>query len=479
MRHRAAAAVMACGLVVWSERGVRAQDRGPSALLTLRSALAEALAGGPDLQSRADAVKAADIRRELAASQFGLKITPQFGLASNGAFGSSRSAGVSLAKQLSTGAQTFVTVSSYALGLDGAGRDTGVTIGISQPLLRGFSRTARAGLVDAERAGSAAKHEWTAARAALIVHVTSQYFDVIKRQKLLAAAEQAALRATSLTAASQARTRVGLATELDVLRAQVLESRLSAAVAAAAESLIAARDRLALAIGRGPDASLDVAPVDTTHLPASFGIVEEPLEDLVRTAAASRVEAVEARERVRDAARRASIARWNLLPPIALDVSYTRRGIGSSPATGLIVHSFLDGWHVGLNTSYSLDQSAERAAAATADLSIGAAERAARAVEQGIAAEVRRLHRAWVAAASTIAIQQKAVDLAGRQLRLAEIRYERGLADNFDVVDAQTSVLQARSELITAELDRIVLALDLRRAAGLLDAGALIASLVN
>ena len=127
------------------------------------------------------------------------------------------------------------------------------------------------------------------------------------------------------------------------------------------------------------------------------------------------------------------------------------------------------GWHVGLSTGYALDRSAEQAVAASAALSLESAARVARDVEQRIAAEVRRLHRACATAASTIAIQQKAVDLATRQLRLAEIRYERGIAGNFDVIDAQTSWLQAQNALIAAELDRFVSVLDLRRSAGRLD----------
>jgi outer membrane protein TolC len=61
------------------------------------------------------------------------------------------------------------------------------------------------------------------------------------------------------------------------------------------------------------------------------------------------------------------------------------------------------------------------------------------------------------------------VTLAERQLRLAELRYESGVAGNFDVVDAANSLFQANSGLIAAQADRAVLGLMLRRVSGMLD----------
>ena len=440
----------------------------PAAPLTLPAAVAEALTNSPDLRPPADAVAVADIQRRLAQSAFGIKVSPRFGATSDPFVGTARTLGVALTKSLTVGTRTFVNVTSYDFGHGQSSRETAVTLGLSQPLLRGFGREARAGLTDAERARTGARRAWGSARAALVVRVTAQYAEVIKAERLLAAAEMAATRAATLSAASQARARIGLATELDVLRAQVLEAQLSASLGSARESVVAAKERLSLLIGRAGDAAMEVLPIDAARL-SRLSLDDAPVEDLVREALAARPEVFEAHDRIGDAARRADIARLNLLPPVALDVSYTRRGIGWTPAAAASLNSVAGGWHVGLSTAYVLDRSAEQAAGANAALSLESAARAARDAEQRIAAEVRRLHRACTTAASTIAIQQRAVDLAARQLRLAEIRYERGIAGNFDVIDAQTSLLQARNALIAAELDRFVSVLDLRRSAGRLD----------
>jgi outer membrane protein TolC len=376
---------------------------------------------------------------------------------------------VTVAKQLATGAQVFMNVSSYELG--GAGthvRDAGYTVGFSQPLLRGFGQTATAGVANAKRASVSADRDVTVARSALVVEVTSRYFAVVKQQRLAAAAIQASDRAIALKTASAARTQAGLATELDVLRADVQASHMAAAVAAANAALDSARDQLTAIIGRPlggdplvlaePDPA--VASADLEHLPQS-------LDELVRLAVASRLEIAEARDRVGDASRAANVARWNTLPPISLDVSYTQRGLGS--LSGEALNALVGGVRVGLTTSYSLDRSAEAAAAAASRVSVSAAERAARDAEQRVTAEVRQAYRSWQTAMATIAIEQEADTVAQRELRLAELRLERGLDSTLDVVAAQNSVLQAQNALIAAELDRMVFALDLRRAVGALD----------
>jgi outer membrane protein len=362
-----------------------------------------------------------------------------------------------------------MNVSSYDLG--GAGthvRDAGYTVGFSQPLLRGFAQTATAGVTSAKRAAASANRDVTVARTALVVEVTSRYFAVIKQQRLAAAAIQASDRAIALKTASAARTQAGLATELDVLRADVQASQMAAAVAAANTALDSARDQLTTLIGRPLDGSPLVlaepdpagASADLEHLPAS-------LDELVRLAVTSRLEIAEARDRVGDASRAANVARWNTLPPVSLDVSYTQRGLGS--LSGDALNALVGGVRVGLTTSYSLDRSAEAAAAAASRVSVNAAERAAHDAEQRVTAEVRQAYRSWQTAIATIAIQQEAIAVAQRELRLAELRLERGLASTLDVVGAQNSVLQAQNGLIAAELDRMVFALDLRRAVGALD----------
>jgi outer membrane protein TolC len=327
-----------------------------------------------------------------------------------------------------------------------------------------------AGLVDAGRARVTADRELKSAHAALIVDVTRRYFAVVKAERVTAVARAAASRATALTAASKARTGVGLATQLDVLRSELQESHVAAAVAEAEGALAEAQDNLALILGRPPGGPIAIeTEIDLTGLEADLAPLPATLEDLVGMALANRTEVSEARDKVTDAARAADVAQSNLLPPLTLDLGYTQRSL-SVPGAGSI-GPLTSGWHVGLSSTYSINRAAGTAAVGTARVVSGAAERAAMGSARQIEADVRRTYRLWQAAIATVGIERGAVDLAGRERALAEMRLERGLGDTLDVVAAEGNLLEAQTALIGAELERTALALDLRRAVGSLHEG--------
>jgi outer membrane protein len=434
-----------------------------SPALTLRQAIAEALRASPQLQAPEDGRTLAAIRERQAAARFGVKFTPQFQTGTDPIGLSSRSLGVVVSKQLLSGTLIRLQADSIQFGTgSGELRDAGYTVGISQPLLRGWKSVASADLVQARRSVQAAETARLDARQRLIVLVAEAYFEVVKSKRLAAVAEQGLERARLLKVTSEARARVGLATELDVLRADLLASQAEAALVAQRDTLENARDGLTTLIGRAADDQIElsddaaltvVAPVDS-------------LEAAIAAAVARRPDVREARERIGDARRSEKVARWNLLPPVNLDLGYTQRGLGPGES---IYGQWLNGWRFGLSSSYAIDRSDETASAATAAVSVRAAERDARDIERKAADEIRRAYRAQDRTAAMLAIQIKAVELATRQLRLAQLRYESGIAGNFDVIDADNNLMAAGAARIAADIDQSLAALGLRRAMGVLD----------
>jgi outer membrane protein len=69
----------------------------------------------------------------------------------------------------------------------------------------------------------------------------------------------------------------------------------------------------------------------------------------------------------------------------------------------------------------------------------------------------------------SVELQRQAVEVAAQQRRLAVLRYERGLGSNFDVVDAESSLVTARSALVQLLTTYAVARLDLKRTTGTLD----------
>lgn len=443
----------------------------PAVVLTLRDAVRLALGQSPDLLPARDGVTLAGIQQDVAESRFGLKITPTF---RSGAFGyglDQQTVGLSLSKQLPTGTQLSMLVdASHWRGSAMDLKDGGYTFGLTQPLLRGFGPAVTAERTAAHRGSERSSRRLSEARQQIVVNVAEVYFAIVRHQRLIAAGELALERARFLRTGSEARAKVGLATELDVLRADLLAAQSEAGLEEQREALETDLDQLKFLVGRPPESMLAIAGEDIGGDP--FGLARfasRPVKELVSIALRTRPDMAESRDGIDDALRDQRVARWNLLPDVNVSLSYARRGFGAADSE--LANSLFGGWRAGVSTSYPLDQAVQHAALARADVGLRAAERDVIQTERRLALDVRRAHRAWVRTADSISIRRKAVDMADRQLRLARLRYERGIAGNFDVVDAEHNVLQMQAALIGAEIERELAGLRLLRAMGVLDPG--------
>jgi len=69
----------------------------------------------------------------------------------------------------------------------------------------------------------------------------------------------------------------------------------------------------------------------------------------------------------------------------------------------------------------------------------------------------------------SVGLQKQGVEVAQQQHRLATLRYQRGLASNFDVVDAEGSLVLARSALVSLLTRYQIARVELLRVTGSLD----------
>ena len=117
-----------------------------------------------------------------------------------------------------------------------------------------------------------------------------------------------------------------------------------------------------------------------------------------------------------------------------------------------------------------MDNAAAKASKAVAELDLVARERTVRQRELEVEAEVRAAVRELERIQKSVELQKKGVEVAAQQLRLATLRYQRGLASNFDVVDAEGSLVLARSALVGLLTSYQVARVELLRVTGTLDA---------
>ena len=445
--------------------------------LGLHEVLAIALRMSPTLYGPGDSLARATIQETYTRSQYALQVTPYLSTGGEPYGTGAPIFGVNVSKRLPTGTEVRFTANTFAYDLAGIGyREGGYSFWLTHPLLQGFGPAPRAPLEDARRGVESAQRGFDMAQQQLVLNVARAYFGIVRLQRLVQASELALERAARLKTASEARMRVGLATRLDVLRADLFSARAQATLADRMTALEDQTDGLKLLLGRALGVELRIAgdDIDDYSNPSALedaGVVlnesADPMRVLVSTAMTHRIDVREARDRVADANRSASVAKWSLLPRLDFTAGYSQRNIGSPFARNL--DDLYGGFRIGLTSSYSLDRSGEVANFDTAALSVRAEERALVDLNQRVAAEVRHAYRAMRRAEVTTGIQAQALDMSEQQLRLAQLRYERGLAGNFDVVDAESNLFESQSSLISARVDHALAGLALELAMGLLE----------
>jgi outer membrane protein len=85
-----------------------------------------------------------------------------------------------------------------------------------------------------------------------------------------------------------------------------------------------------------------------------------------------------------------------------------------------------------------------------------------------ITREVRQAYAALLNSRQQIRIREEQIRQAGGKLELAKIKFSHGMADNFDIIESETELQQARTNHLAAKIEYIVGLFRLRAAIGTL-----------
>jgi NodT family efflux transporter outer membrane factor (OMF) lipoprotein len=224
----------------------------------------------------------------------------------------------------------------------------------------------------------------------------------------------------------------GITNELDVTLANrelaVLESR----VAPVESQVSAAEYTIATLLGQYPEDLLpELQPA--ALIPAAPGVVQTglPLELLRR-----RPEIVQAENELAAATARIGVATANLFPHVGITaaIGYQRQGLGSSPVVGQHI------WSAGAGAVWPLlDFGALDAQVEIADLRTRALFVSYRRTIQDAVREVDTTWNAYGAEQQRLRKLGDAMVASQRAVSLANERYQRGLTDFLNVIDAQRS----------------------------------------
>ena len=272
----------------------------------------------------------------------------------------------------------------------------------------------------------------------LVSTIVQNYYGLVAAQRKLASAQQGLREAQQFLEITQKQENGGEVAHSDVIKAQIQVSQRTRDAQDAELALL--KGRLGLSVLVFPDFRDAFSVVDDLQTMAPL----LPLAALKESAVASSPEVRAAESSVQQETIGIGVARGGVLPSVSFDYFYGinandfattdpegHRLLGSVAQVQLNVPL----WNWGAAQS-KLKQAQLRVQSAKSDLTLA---------QRQLQANVSTFHREAEIARDQVALLRDSLDLSTESLRLTLLRYQAGEVSVLEVVDAQTTLIQARN----------------------------------
>ena len=435
--------------------------------LTIGETLRAAFYGNPDLLNQNDALLTARVAERGVASLFQPQVTPFFNtLRVQGNGVRAQQYGVTATQQFSFGPllEGSAVVTRAPTGSTDDRYASGYSISLSQPLLGGADpAVTREPLREARRDVDTQIRSLEVLRRRTVLLIYQLYLGLARQQEAARLANDRMDRAHKLAQFSEARFLAGGVSRLDVLRA---EQQLASAEVDRNDAWNLAEDlRDQLRRAAGLAAQFDFTILAPEEIPGS----EPELDAALSSIDSRRPEAIEAQEQVQDSRFAVRIAKSLELPSLDGVLSYEAAGAGQS--VGDALPSRQSAFLFGFRSRYGLNHTALAAQRREAEIALATRERNYKLLEDDLARDVRRAYRRLEAERQNEAIASENLKVAELQAKVARLRFEKGLSDNFNVVDADNLWNSARLLELDSRINILLAQLDCLYASGMLEIG--------
>ena len=295
----------------------------------------------------------------------------------------------------------------------------------------------------AEYRGAAAAEAVARAKAdvagrGLVATIVQNYYGLVAAQRKLLNAQQGLREARQFLDITQKQENGGEVAHSDVIKAQIQVTQRTRDAQDAELAML--KSRLGLSVLVFPDFRDTFTVVDDLQTMTPL----LPLTDLTATAATNSADLRVAAASVQQETLGVGVARGGVLPSVSFDYFY---GINANdfatfdPEGHRLLGSVaqvqlnLPLWNWGAGQS-KLKQAQLRVQAAKSDLTLA---------QRQLQANVRTFHREAEIARDQVASLRESLDLSTESLRLTLLRYQAGEVSVLEVVDAQTTLIQARN----------------------------------
>ncbi|HPJ68157.1 MAG TPA: TolC family protein [Desulfobacteraceae bacterium] len=396
-----------------------------------------------------------DIRRSRlwlasAESEFELKVYPGAGIGVSG--GDDQSSETDLNLQINLEKKTeFGTVIGLTPSVQRADDQyrNSASLSISQPLLRGVGRDYNlSGVYSARYTERSARRSGHLKKVNTVLGAVRYGYEVVRQRELVRLRRESHQRLRDLAEATAIKKKMGLVTAMDLYRASIQMNQAEEELITSRESFYDALDSLKIFLALPVEKEIDVS------LPLNDDRIYPDEKEMIENALNNRIEMEQIQDSMSEARRNSEIARKNTLPDLDLVLSVTQSGDSSSGFPGSRPNN--TSWGISLASSTDLWRTSEKAAYEESLIDVQQAARNQIITRDDITAQVKRELRSLERLDKAILTQDEQIQQAKGQLELSRVKFQHGMADNFDLIDAETSLRRAQTQMISAIIDYII-----------------------
>lgn len=369
--------------------------------------------------------------------------------------------------------------------------NSGLSIQVTQPLLRGFGPwNAQASLRAAEKRHQQSLQAFEEAQMDLLLQVVQAYWDLVFAQKNLEVQKNSLALAEKLLRDTEVQIEVGVKAPIERTAAQAEVAARRQNVVTATNLLQAATDRLKALVeaieGLMHRPGEIWQPMDEPPVPTP----PDTLETYIEAAFRERPQLVAVQAQLDAAQYQYRAALNQRLPQLNLVASYSWAGLGGDqrildlsrgitnatvlrviPGSALdSLHQVLAGkyptWSIGFQLAWPLRDSATRGLLLLTEAQLQTARIELERQRQNIVLQVRNAYRDLIAAQQSYEAAQASVRLQREKVEAEQKKLELGLSTNFIVLQYQNDLAVAEQQLLQAQVSYAKAWAQLQRAIG-------------
>ncbi len=425
--------------------------------MSLEQAINQALEANRRLLTSAYGLEGSRVSLQTSLSEFELKFIP-----GSDAYVSDTDKGLGLGMTLEKKFEygPKVSVAPY-VGRSENGYTGRVDTFVDVPLLRGFGREVNlSGVRSSEYGVRSAERSLYQTRVGVVLETVSAVYNVIKEKESVRLYESQAARLQSDVQSARVKEKVGMASPIDIYRAEIRLKDAQDGLNRTQETLRNKKDDLKLILALPMEEDIRVsAPL----VPETMEIGEK---EAVRVALKNRVELEQAQDALRESERQSKVSESNLLPKLNLVAGYKRYNLGDNFGDSWRFNE--QSWSINLVTGTDWARTAEKGAFRQSLMNIETTRLSMLTRRDEIVREVRRELDALKDARKRSILRKEQIRQSQGKLELARIKFNHGMASNFDVIESETELQRSQLDLLTVQTDYIIGTYRLRGALGTL-----------